>query len=165
RPHDDRKTDFAGEFEAVFQIVDQRRLGNIEADLLHRVFEVKTVFGLLDCRHVRADQLHVVLVEYAAVREFNRQIESGLSAYGGENGESLAGRHFTLDANDFFQIFAGQRLDVRTVGKLRVGHDGGLIRVGQHHFKALGLQRFASLGPGVIKLRRLADDDGARADD
>ena len=42
------KADLAGEFEAVFQIVDQRRLRNVEADLLHRVFEEEPVFGLLD---------------------------------------------------------------------------------------------------------------------
>ena len=165
RPHNDRKPDLAGKFQAVFQIVDQRRLGNIEADLLHRVFEVKTVFGLLDCRHIRADQLHVVLVEYAAVREFDGQIERGLSAHRGQDGESLARRHLTLDANNFFQIFPRERLDVSAVGKLRIGHDGGRIGIGQHHFKSLGLKRLASLRPGVVKLRRLANDDGARAND
>ena len=61
------KSDLAGKFQAVFQIVHQRRLGNIEADFLHRVFEVKTVFRLLDGRHIRADQLYVVLLKHAAI--------------------------------------------------------------------------------------------------
>ena len=89
RTHDDREANLAGEFQTVFQIVHQRRLGNIEADLLHRVFEEKTVFGLLDCRHIGADQLHVVFFEHAAVGKFNGQIQRGLSANGGQDGEAL----------------------------------------------------------------------------
>ena len=76
-----------------------------------------------------------------------------------------AGRQLALDADDFFQIFARERLDVSAVGELRIGHDGGRIGVGQHHFKALGLERLAGLRAGVVELRRLANDDGARADD
>ncbi len=164
-PHDDREADLAGELQAVFQIVDQRRLGNIEADLLHRVFEEQPVFGLLDRGDIRADQLHVVLLEHAAVSEFDRKIQRGLSADGGQDGESRARRQLALDANDFFQIFARERLDVSAVGELRIGHDGGRIGIHQHHFEALGLERLASLRAGVIKLRRLANDDGAGADD
>ena len=115
---------------------------------------------------LRADELHVVLLEHAAVGKLDRQIERGLSAHGRQDGKARRrGRHLALDANNLFQIFAGQRLDVSAVGDLRIGHDGGRIRIGQHHFKALGLERLASLRPGVIKLRRLANDDGARADD
>ena len=165
RPNDHGKADLAGEFEPVFQIVDQRRLGNVEADLLHRIFEVETVFRLLDGCHVGADELHVVLLEHAAVGKFDRQIERRLSAHGRQDGESLARRHLALDADDLFQILARERLDVSAVGDLRIGHDGGRIGVGQHHFEALGLERLASLRPGVIKLRRLANDDRARADD
>ena len=70
-----------------------------------------------------------------------------------------------FNANNFFQIFARQRLDVSAVGDLRIGHDGGRVGIGQHHLESLGLERLASLRPGVIKLRRLANDDRARADD
>ena len=162
---DDRETNFSGEFEAVFQIVDQRGFRDVEADLLHGVFEEEAVFGFLDGFDVGADQLDVVFVENAAVGKFDGEIERGLSADGGKNGEAGAGRHFALDANDLFEIFAGERLDVSAVGELGVGHDGGRVRVGEHHFKAFGLERLAGLGAGVVELGGLADDDGAGAED
>src|SRR6185369_8074827 len=61
--------------------------------------------------------------------------------------------------------FAGERLDVSAVGDLGIGHDGSRVRVREHHLKALGLERLAGLRAGVVKLRRLANDDGARTDD
>ena len=88
---DDREADLAGELQAVFQIVDQRRLRNVEADLLHRVFEEQTVFGFLDGLDLRADQLHVVLLEHAAVGEFDGQIQRGLSADGRQQAKPAPG--------------------------------------------------------------------------
>ena len=41
-----------------------------------------------------------------------------------------------------------------------VGHDGGRVRVRQHHFVALRLERLAGLCAGVIELRGLPDDNG-----
>ncbi len=55
-PDDHRETDLAGELDAIFRVVDQRRLGHVEPDALHRVFEEEAVFGLLDGGNVRADQ-------------------------------------------------------------------------------------------------------------
>ena len=117
--NDDGEADLARELEPVFRVVDQRRLGDVEADLLHRVFEEEAVFGLLDGRDIRADQLHVVLFEDAAVGKFDGKIQCGLSADGGQHGESRAGRHLALDADDLFEIFQRERLDVGAVGRLR----------------------------------------------
>ena len=164
-PNDDREADFSGEFEAVFEIVNERGLGNVEADLLHRVFEEEAIFSLLDRRDVCADEKRVVFVEHAAVGEFDRKVERGLSADGGQNSETCAWRHLALDTDDFFQVLAGERLDVSAVGDLGVGHDGRRIRVRQHHFVALSLERLAGLRAGVIELGRLPDDDGAGAED
>ena len=83
----------------------------------------------------------------------------------GSTAKSGARRHLPLDADDLFEIFQRERLDVGAVGRLRIGHDGGRVRVRQHHFVALGLERLAGLRAGVIKLRRLPDDDGAGAED
>ena len=58
-----------------------------------------------------------------------------------------------------------ERLDVSAVGAFGIGHDRGRIRVRQNHFVALLLESFAGLRAGVVELRRLADDDGARAED
>ena len=58
-----------------------------------------------------------------------------------------------------------ERLDVGLVGQVGVGHDGGRIGIDQHHFVAVGAQGLGGLGPGVIELAGLADDDRAGADD
>ena len=165
RPDDHRKTDLAGELDAVFRVVDQRRLGHVEPDPLHGVFEDEAVFRFLDRLDVRADQDHVVLFQHAAVREFDRQIQRGLPADGRQHGKTRSGRHFPLDADDLFQILERERLDISAVGRLRIGHDGGRVRVREDHFVALGLERLAGLRAGVIKLRRLPNDDGPGAED
>src|SRR5439155_15084270 len=97
---------------------DQLRFWNIEADLLHRVFKVEAVFRFLDRFDSRADQLDVVFFEDATVGKFDGEIERGLAADGGQNGESGAGTEVALDANNFFDIFAGERLDVGAIGEL-----------------------------------------------
>ncbi len=148
-----------------FVLLTSADLGTSRPMRLHRVFEEEAVFGLLDGGDVRADQSRVVLLEDAAVGKFDREVQRGLSANGGQHGESGAGRHLALDADDLFQIFERERLDVGAVGRLRVGHDGRRVRVGQHHFVALRLERLAGLRAGVVELRRLPDDDGPGAED
>ena len=127
----------------------------IEADLAHRVFEQQAVFGFLDGIDFRADQLHAVLIEHARFGQRDRKIQAGLPADGGEQ------RVGTLAADHFFGEFDAQRLDVGAVGQIRIGHDGGRIRIDQHHFIAVGAQRFAGLRAGIIELAGLADDDRA----
>ena len=163
--NDDREPDLAGELDAIFQVVDERRLRHIQPDALHRVFEKQTVFRLLDGADLRAYQSDVVLIEHAAVGQFDGEVERRLSSNGGQNGKTRAGRHLPLDANDLFKILACERLDVCAVGRLGIGHDGGRVRVRQHNFKALRLERLASLRAGVVELGRLSDDDGSGAED
>ena len=165
RTNDDRKSDLPGKLDPVFRVVDQRRLGNIEADALHRIFEKQPVFRLLDRGNVRADQMHIVLFQHPAIRKFNGQVQRSLPANGRQHGKARAGRHLALNTDDLFEILQRERLDVSAVGRLRIGHDGRRIRVGQHHFKALSLERLAGLRARVVELRRLPDDDGPGAED
>ncbi len=44
----------------------------------HRVFEQQTVFGFLDGTKLRADKLHVVFLEHAAVSEFDSEVQRRL---------------------------------------------------------------------------------------
>ena len=164
RAHNHGEADLAREFQAILQIVHQQRLRHVEADLLHGVFEEEAVFGFLDGLDAGADQLDVVLFQNAAVGKFDGEVERGLAADGGQHGEACAGRHFALDADDLFEILAGEWLDVGAVGDFGIGHDRGWIRVGQHDLEALGLEGLAGLGAGVVELGGLADDDGAGAD-
>ena len=57
------------------------------------------------------------------------------------------------------------RLDVGRIRQLRIRHDGGRIGIDEDDAVALGLQRLAGLGAGIVELAGLADDDGAGADD
>src|SRR5579872_1305365 len=61
RTHDDRKANFPGEFQAIFQIVYECRFRNVQTDLLHRVFEEEAIFCLLDGADLRTNQMHAVL--------------------------------------------------------------------------------------------------------
>ena len=98
----------------------------------------------------------------------HRGVQGGLTAEGGQQ-HKLARRaealHLGLFAHDdFLDTFRGDGLDVRAVGELGVGHDGGRVGVHEHHAVALFLEGLAGLGAGIIKLARLPDDDGAGAD-
>jgi hypothetical protein len=72
--------------------------------------------------------------------------------------------HLGFNADNFFDVFVGERLDVGAVGQLGIGHDGGRVRIDQHHLVALLLEGLAGLRAGVVELGRLADDDRAGAD-
>src|ERR1035441_8649596 len=100
RTDDDWEANLSGEFDAVFQIVDERRFGDVEANALHRVFEKQTVFSLFDGADMSADQNYVVLFQDSAVGEFDGQVECGLSTDRGQNSKARAGRHFALDVNN-----------------------------------------------------------------
>ena len=165
---EDREADLAGEVEAVAQVVDQRGLRNFEADADHRVFEEQAVFGLLDGFKLGADELDVVAIENAGVGQIDGEVERRLAADGRQQGEfagvGLRREHLRFNADDLFDVFVGERLDVGAVGQLGIGHDGGRVRVDQHDLVALLPEGLAGLRAGVVELGRLADDDRAGAD-
>ena len=74
--------------------------------------------------------------------------------------------HFVQFADDdFFHGFRRDWLDVRAIGKLRVGHNGGRVGVYENDAVALFFEGFAGLGAGIVELARLADEDRSGADD
>ena len=152
-----------------FRLLTSARLRDFEPDARHRVFEQQAVFALLDGVELRADKLRAVLLQHAVVGQLDGEVERGLSAdrrqHGEDAGTAARREHLGFNADDFFQISAGERLDVSAVGHLGIGHDGGRVGVDQHHLVAFGLERLAGLRAGVVELRRLPDDDGPRADD
>ena len=64
-----------------------------------------------------------------------------------------------LLADHFFCESEAERLDIGAVGQIRVGHDSRRIRIDEHHFEPVGLQRLARLRAGIVELAGLADDD------
>src|SRR6185312_5504822 len=103
------------------------------------------------------------------VGEFYREIQRSLSANRWQQCElpfaAGVAQHLALNTDDLFKILARERLDICAISQLRISHDGGGVGIRQHHFIAFLLERLASLRAGVIKLRRLPDDDGPGADD
>ena len=134
-------------------------LRHVEADLAHRVLEQLPILGHLDRLDRRADQLDVVLLEHAGVGEIDGEVERRLAADGRQQ------RVRTLALDDRGEHLGRQRLDVRAVGQLRVGHDRRRVAVDENDLEPFGAQRLARLAAGVVELARLADDDRTGADD
>src|SRR5690606_17381286 len=151
--------DPALDFPGLVHAVRDARLRRLQADAAHGLLELLAVFGLLDGFGVGADQLDTVLLEHAMLGQVERAVERGLPAHGGQQ------RVGALALDDLLDDLPGDRLDVGDVGSFRVGHDGGRVAVDQHHLVAFLLQRLAGLGPGVVELAGLTDDDRAGADD
>ena len=98
-------------------------------------------------------------LQRAVFVERHRQVDAGLAA------DRRQDRVGLLALDDPLQRLGRQRLDVRPVGELRVGHDRGRVRIDEDDAVALVLQRLARLRSGVVEFARLTDDDGAGSDD
>ena len=158
-PQNHRVADARREFQAFIDGIDELRLRQIEADLLHRVFKQQTVLGAFDGIDFRADQFHSIFIEYAGFGQGDRKIQSGLPAHGREQGVGA------FAANHLGGVFHAERLHVGAVRQIRIGHDGGGIRIDQHDFVAVALQGLARLGAGIVEFAGLSDNDGTAAHD
>ena len=159
RADDDRIADRGREIHRVVDGFDDLGRNRRFADLAHRVLKGLTVFGLVDGFHVRAEELDAVCFEEAAARQGHRQVEACLAAEGRQHSVGL----FLQD--DPLDDVLGQRFDVDFVGHRLVGHDRRRIGVDEHDLQPRLAQRFAGLGAGVVKFRRLSDNDRAGTDD
>ena len=129
------------------------------ADPVEQVAERLAVLGHPDRLERRAEEPDRVAVEDARLGHRGRQVERGLAAEAGQQALGLLLGDDGLDGLD------GERLEVDDVGHRRVGHDRGRVRVDEDRPDALGAQGAAGLGPGVVELGRLADDDRAGPED
>src|SRR5690606_29095524 len=159
RPHDHGVAEVARGRDRLLDRVHDERARGLAAALLDDVLELLAVLALLDRRDVRADELDAVLREHARLVERDRRVERGLPA---ERGQERVG---ALLGDDRREDLGRDRLDVRGVGELGVGHDRGRVRVHEDDPQALLLEHAARLGAGVVELARLADDDRAGPDD
>jgi hypothetical protein len=134
-------------------------LGRSESDPLHRLAEELPVLGLGDRLLARTDELDVVPPEHARARERHCDVERCLPAHGGQQCIRL------LLGDDPLDHVGRDRLDVGGVRELRIGHDGGGIRVHQDDPVALFPERLARLRAGIIELAGLPDHDRTGTDD
>ncbi len=159
RPDHRREADLLLHSQRLGERVRDARARGGEPDARHRLLELQAVLGLLDRLGRGADQFDVVLVQDPVLVEVHRAVERGLPAHRRQDRVRL------LLRDDAFDHLPGDRLDVRDVGHLRVGHDRRRIAVDEDDPVALLPQRLAGLRAGVVELARLADDDRAGADD
>ena len=129
------------------------------ADPVEQVAERLAVLGHPDRLERRAEEADGVAFEDARVGHRGDEVERCLAAQPGEEPLGLFLGDDRLDRLD------RQRLEVDDVGDRGVGHDRGRVRVDEDRPDALGPQRAAGLGAGVVEFGRLADDDRPRSED
>jgi hypothetical protein len=117
RANDRRHADFGNDGAGLFDAVRVAAARQVETDALDGGFEQVPVLRLLDRLDFGADELDAVAIQDARLCQFQGRVQPGLSADGGQQRI----RPFRFD--DFFQHFDRDRLDVRAVGEIRVGHD------------------------------------------
>ena len=130
-----------------------------ESDLAHGDAEQFAVLRHADGFARCTDQLNAIFLEHTAVGQIERAVERSLAAH---RRQQRVGLFLGDDLLDHARI---DRLDIDRIRRFRVGHDRRRVRVDQDHPIALGFQRLAGLGPGVIELASLADDDRPSPDD
>ena len=117
------------------------------------------VFATFNGVDVGADEFDVVFGQYAIFMQGDRRVQRGLATQGGQ--ECVG----ALFSDDLFDHLWSDRLDVRGISKLRVGHDRGRIAVDQNDANPLGPKDATGLSARVIKFAGLTNHDGAGPDD
>ena len=130
----------------------------IETDIAHRLLEKIAVFCAFDRLGLRADELNAVALQDTSLVELHRKVERRLSAKRRQN------RVWSFAADDFVQVVGRQRLDIRPVGTVGVGHHRRGVGVDKHDFVAERFKRLHCLYARIVELAALADDDWAGAD-
>ena len=133
--------------------------GNREANAPHRLGKFAAIFCHANRARIGADERNTVRLENSGVVQLHRDVERRLAAHRGK--ESI--RFLFLDHE--LDELSGDGLDVRPVGELRIGHDRRRIGVDEDDLEPLFLERLRRLGPGIVELGALPDDDRAGADD
>ncbi len=159
RADDDRQADVDHRVVGLLRRRRDRRARHLQAGPLHRDAKLVAVLGAADRRVVRADELHAELLQRAVLVQRLGEVQRRLAA------ERRQQRVGALLRDDLAHRAGQQRLDVRRVGELRVGHDRRRVGVDEHDLVALLLEDLAGLHAGVVELGRLADDDRAGTED
>ena len=133
---------------------------NGETDLDHRLLELVAVLRRCDRLGVGADHLRRARhTDDAAFEQRHRGVEARLAPEGRQH------RIGSLALDDLGDDIGCDRLDVRGVGEVGIGHDRRRIGVDEDDPVALLAKHPAGLGAGVVELACLADDDRAGTDD
>ena len=160
RPDDRRQSDVGDDDAGLLDRVSGARPQTVESDADHRLLELLAVLGGGDRLGIGTDHLgRARHADQAPFEELHGDVQAGLAAERRQDGVG------TLTVDDRRDDLPRERLDVRRVGEVGVGHDRRRVRVGEDDPIALLAQHAAGLGAGVVELAGLADDDRAGSDD
>ena len=123
------------------------------------MLELNAVLAPFDGVHLYADNLDVVLVQYAGLVQLRAKVQTRLTA---QIGQKSVG---TFLFDDLGKPLHVQRLYIGDVCGARISHDGGRVGVDQDDLVPKLSQSFTGLGAGIVKFTRLTNDDGAGAND
>ena len=131
---------------------------DLQPDLLHGRLELVPLFGLRNDVRLRPDHLDAESVQHTLTAQFHGHVQAGLASERRKEGV----RPLFLD--HLGDHLPRQRLDVGPRRGRGIGHDRRGVRIDQDHFIALLAERLAGLGPRIVELAGLADDNGSRSD-
>ena len=155
RTYDNRITDLCGQVVRLFHVPDNTAPWHAEPDILHCITEKPPVFSLSYDLDRRPYHLHAKLVQGSHFSYAHSRVQTCLASECGQKGV----RALCFDHHG--DNLGCDRLYVRAVCGFRISHDCGGIAVDQDHLIAVFLEGLARLGPGVVKLARLSDNNRA----
>ncbi len=140
RSNDGGKACLLDDFLGLFPGGGVSALGHLQADVEDRLFEQVAFLSLSDRLEVGPEHLDAVLLEHAAFGQGHRGVQAGLPTQRGQQAVGL------LPLNDLLDHLRRDRLDIRPVRQLGVGHDGRRVAVDQDDLETLLAKGFAGLG-------------------
>ncbi len=156
---DHRVAEVRGNLLRLFHCVGELAPGHVDAQAGHGGLEGFAILPTPDGVDVDADDFDAEAIENAGSRQLRAQVEARLAA------EVREQRIRSLLLDDLGHPFRVQRLEVGHVRHAGVGHDGRRIGVGQDDLVAKRSEGLAGLGPRVVELTGLSDDNGPGTDD
>ena len=140
RTNNDGKTNLFEHLQRLFHVVSNTAAGNIETNLNHRLLELVTIFRRCNCLSIRPNQFRRARhSDETFFKQRHREVEASLTTKRRENRIGL------LAFDDLRKNLRREWLDVRTVCKIWVSHDGGGVRVRENNAISLRFQHAACL--------------------
>ena len=140
RTDDDGKTNLFEYLQRLFHVVGDTTSRNTETNLNHRLLELVTIFRRCNCLSISADEFRRTRdSDKAFLKQRHGEVETSLTTKSWQNCVGL------LTFDDLRKNLRCERLDVRTVGEIRVSHDGGRVGVRKNNAIPLRFQHTACL--------------------
>ena len=155
---DHRQTDLVKKPPGFVQTGHRQRPWQPQADRPDHRDELLAILGPVDHLPRGPDHLDPERCQGPVVIQRAGGVQGDLAAQGRQQGVNRCAVGLLL-GDDLGDRFERDRLDVRAVGELRVGHDRRRVRVDQHDAVAVLPQGLAGLGPRIVKLTGLANDN------